>query len=172
MKQEWLDPIRQTEDPNENRKMVWKRQKWYGKRQRGSVVHNDEYSFVKINEKKVDKFRVRVQDNIEEKATQKFLSKQDESSKITYQTINPVFKYYSNYDFDKKESTKLTIEELKVAAENASRWAILGANGPGGKKNNMKNSMIEKYGSFAIDLGINNEMDTELNMSPEGKLRR
>ena len=66
----------------------------------------------------------------------------------------------------------MTIAELREAAENASRWAILGNNGPGGKKNNMKNSMIEKYGSFAIDLGINNEMDTELNMSPEGKLRR
>ena len=66
----------------------------------------------------------------------------------------------------------MTVAELREAAENASRWAILGNNGPGGKKNNMKNSMIEKYGSFAIDLGINNEMDTELNMSPEGKLRR
>ncbi len=66
----------------------------------------------------------------------------------------------------------MTVAELRVAAENASRWAILGANGPGGKKNHMKNSQIEKYGAFAIDLGINNEMDTELNMSPEGKLRR
>ena len=32
--------------------------------------------------------------------------------------------------------------------------------------------MIELYGTFAITLGINNEMDTELNMSPEGHLRR
>ena len=36
----------------------------------------------------------------------------------------------------------------------------------------MKNPMVEKYGSFAIDLGINNQEDTELNMSPEGQLRR
>jgi len=36
----------------------------------------------------------------------------------------------------------------------------------------MKHPLIEKYGSYAIDLGIQNEMDTELNMSPEGKLRR
>jgi len=36
----------------------------------------------------------------------------------------------------------------------------------------MRHPIIEKYGSYAIDLGINNEMDTELNMSPEGKLRR
>ena len=48
----------------------------------------------------------------------------------------------------------MTVAELREAAENASRWARLGNNGPGGKKNNMKNSMIEKYGSFAIDLGI------------------
>ena len=36
----------------------------------------------------------------------------------------------------------------------------------------MKDAIIEKYGSYAIDLGINSEMNTELNMSPEGKLRR
>lgn len=36
----------------------------------------------------------------------------------------------------------------------------------------MKHAIIERYGEFAINLGIQNEMDTELNMSPEGKLRR
>ena len=36
----------------------------------------------------------------------------------------------------------------------------------------MKDAIVEKYGSYAIDLGINSEMNTELNMSPEGKLRR
>lgn len=165
MKKEWLDPVRPTEDPMENKK-------WVSKRKRGFVVHNDDYSFVKINEKHVDKFFVRVKENIEEKATQTFLSRQDESKKITYENINPIFKYYSNYEFEKREATKMTIAELRVAAENASRWAILGANGPGAKRNYMKHAMIEKYGAFAIDLGINNEMDTELNMSPEGKLRR
>ena len=68
MKQTWLDPVRPTEDPLENKK-------WVSKRKRGFVVHNDDYSFVNVNEKKVDKFRVRVKDNVEEKATQKFLSK-------------------------------------------------------------------------------------------------
>jgi len=36
----------------------------------------------------------------------------------------------------------------------------------------MKHPLIERYGEYAIDLGIQSEMDTELNMSPEGKLRR
>ena len=36
----------------------------------------------------------------------------------------------------------MTVAELREAAENASRWAILGNNGPNGKKNNMKNSII------------------------------
>ena len=36
----------------------------------------------------------------------------------------------------------------------------------------MKHPLIERYGEYAIDLGIQNEMDTELNMSPEGMLRR
>ena len=36
----------------------------------------------------------------------------------------------------------------------------------------MKHPLVERYGAFAIMLGINNEFDTELNMSPEGKLRR
>lgn len=49
-----------------------------------------------------------------------------------------------------------------------TKWSLIGAN----PKNNMKHPIIEKYCDFAINLGINNEMDTELNMSPEGKLRR
>ena len=36
----------------------------------------------------------------------------------------------------------------------------------------MKDEMVEKYAEYAIDLGIQNEMDTEINMSPEGKMRR
>ena len=59
-----------------------------------------------------------------------------------------------------------------MAATEASRWAIVGANNPGAPKSRTKHALVEKYGSYAIDLGINNEFDTELNMSPEGKLRR
>ena len=51
-----------------------------------------------------------------------------------------------------------------------SKWAVCGQN-PGVKSHN-RHPMVEMYGAYAIDLGINNEMDTELNMSPEGKLRR
>ena len=59
-----------------------------------------------------------------------------------------------------------------MAAREASRWAIVGQNAPNAPKKRSKDIMIERYGAFAIVLGINNEMDTELNMSPEGKLRR
>ena len=41
-----------------------------------------------------------------------------------------------------------------------------------GDKTFMKHPLIERYGEYAIDLGIQNEMNTELNMSPEGKIRR
>lgn len=51
-----------------------------------------------------------------------------------------------------------------------TKWAVCGTNP--GFKSHMRHPMIEMYGAYAIDLGINNEMDTELNMSPEGKLRR
>ena len=64
------------------------------------------------------------------------------------------------------------VSELKTATFECSKWAIVGANAPGAQKNRTKHPMVEKYGSFAIMLGINNEFDTELNMSPEGKMRR
>jgi hypothetical protein len=37
---------------------------------RGFVVENDAYNFTSVNEKKIDKFQVRIRTNIEEKATQ------------------------------------------------------------------------------------------------------
>ena len=48
-----------------------------------------------------------------------------------------------------------------MAATEASRWAIVGANNPGAPKSRTKHALVEKYGSYAIDLGINNEFDTE-----------
>ena len=51
-----------------------------------------------------------------------------------------------------------------------TKWAVCGSTP--GSKSHMKHPMTELYGSFAINLGINNLLDTELNMSPEGKLRR
>ena len=56
---------------------------------------------------------------------------------------------------------------MRDAASNITKYAIIE-----GTKTYMKHPIIERYGEFAIDLGIQNEMDTELNMSPEGKLRR
>ena len=59
---------------------------------------------------------------------------------------------------------------MKAAANEMTKWAVCGSTP--GVKSHMKHPMVEMYGSYAIDLGINNELDTELNMSPEGKLRR
>lgn len=61
---------------------------------------------------------------------------------------------------------------MRVAATDATRWTIVGANNPAAPKSRMKHPMVEKYGAMAIDIGINNEMESELNCSPEGKLRR
>jgi hypothetical protein len=86
--------------------------------------------------------------------------------------LQTIVKDYSTYDIQKQEEVKERVVELRMAATEASRWAIVGANNPGAPKSRTKHALVEKYGSYAIDLGINNEFDTELNMSPEGKLRR
>ena len=64
---------------------------------------------------------------------------------------------------------------MKAAAKDVGKWSYGSGDGGGVGakiKAKMKNAMVEKYGEFAISLGLNNEMDTELNMSPEAKLRR
>ena len=61
---------------------------------------------------------------------------------------------------------------LKKAAYEASKWAIIGAFAPNAPKSRMRHPIVERYGAYAIDLGLNDELNTELNMSPEGKLRR
>jgi hypothetical protein len=85
----------------------------------------------------------------------------------TAATIQDVVKHYSTYNFEKQEEIKLHVESLRKAAQDTSKFRMIGV-----EKTYMKHPMIEKYGAYAIDLGIQNEMDTELNMSPEGKLRR
>ena len=79
-----------------------------------------------------------------------------------------VVRDFSTYSFERGEEIKLHVHELKEASYQMTKWSLIGVNA----KNNMKHAMVEKYCDFAINLGINNEMDTELNMSPEGKLRR
>lgn len=79
---------------------------------------------------------------------------------------------YSNFGAEQEEQAQGFIDELKLAANDATRWAIIGANNPAAPKSRMKHPMVEKYGEMAIDLGVNNEMESELNCSPEGKLRR
>jgi len=84
--------------------------------------------------------------------------------------MNDVVKNYSNYDFEKREAVKANVENLRAAANEMTKWAVCGSTP--GSKSHTRHPMVELYGAFAIDLGINNEMDTELNMSPEGLLRR
>ena len=79
---------------------------------------------------------------------------------------------YSSFTCEKSEEIKFHVNEMKDASYLASKWAICGPGAPNAPKSHMRHPMIEKYGGFAINLGINNEMDTELNMSPEGKMRR
>lgn len=49
---------------------------------------------------------------------------------------------------------KQRVRELRLAAREASKWAICGANAPNAAKNRMKHEMVEKYGEFAVELGI------------------
>ena len=45
------------------------------------------------------------------------------------------------------------------------KWSYLGAGNPMGQKKTMRGELVERYGEFSINLGLNNEMDTDLNMS-------
>lgn len=86
--------------------------------------------------------------------------------------MNDILKDYSAYDFEKQEQIKEFVNDMRTAAREATRWAIIGANNPGAPKSRLKYPLVEIYGEYAINLGINNPDDTELNMSPEGMLRR
>lgn len=102
---------------------------------------------------------------METKATYEYLDKI--KGKQTFDTVLDVVKHYSTYSFEKEEEIRLHVEQLKKAATDTSKFRLIQQ-----KKSFMKHPMIEKYGAFAINLGIMNEMETDLNMSPEGKLRR
>ena len=93
-------------------------------------------------------------------------------SEITEEQVEEIVRNYSSYDFERAEKIREFVTELRTAAREATRWAIVGANNPGAPKSRLKYPLVELYGEFAIDLGINNPDDTELNMSPEGALRR
>lgn len=93
-------------------------------------------------------------------------------SVMTDDQVHEIVRDYSSYDFDRAEKIKEFVAELRTAAREATRWAIIGSNNPGAPKSRLKYPLVELYGEYAIDLGIQNAEDTELNMSPEGKLRR
>jgi len=86
--------------------------------------------------------------------------------------VNEIVRDYSSYDFERAEKIREFVQELRTAAREATRWGIIGANNPGAPKSRLKYPLVELYGAYAIDLGIQNADDTELNMSPEGHLRR
>ena len=86
--------------------------------------------------------------------------------------MSDIVRDYSTYDVEKADRIKELVAEMRTAAREATRWAIIGANNPGAPKSRLKYPLVEIYGEYAIDLGINNPDDTELNMSPEGMLRR
>jgi len=71
-----------------------------------------------------------------------------------------------------QEEDQEHVEELKNAAYQAVKWSYLGSGNPANKKKPMRHELVERYGAFSIDLGLNNEFDTDLNMSEAGKIRR
>jgi hypothetical protein len=93
-------------------------------------------------------------------------------SEISENQMKDIISDYSTYDFEKAERIKEFVAEMRTAAREATRWAIIGANNPAAPKSRLKYPLVEIYGEYAINLGINNPDDTELNMSPEGMLRR
>lgn len=112
-----------------------------------------------------DKFKNTTRAQVETKATYEYLDKIGDSQ--TFDTVLDVVKHYSNYSVEKEEEIKEHILKLRDAANNVTKYSLIE-----GTKTYMKHPMVERYGEYAINLGIQNEMDTELNMSPEGKLRR
>ena len=151
---------------------------WVPKRKRGPIQKFYDYDISMIGEKHVDKFRVNVKRTVEKRATAGFLKRLEaEFGAGTKQankanTLEDIVRSYSSFTFEKSDEIKMHVREMKEASYMASKWAICGPGAPNFPKSHMRNPMVEKYGAFAINLGINNELDTELNMSPEGKLRR
>ena len=61
---------------------------------------------------------------------------------------------------------------MRNAAYQAVKWSYLGSGNPANFRKPMRGELVERYGAFSIDLGLNNEFDTDLNMSEAGKIRR
>lgn len=88
-------------------------------------------------------------------------------SKLTSLT-SVVNEYCSEYTEDKKEAVDDLVTEVYDASYKAVRWSWLGAGNPGKKKKEGRHEDVERYGAFSIDLGLNDAMNTDLNMSVEG----
>ena len=107
---------------------------------------------------------------MEDRASSHFKDKWEEelgpkaASRLT--SLSAIVKDYSSFDAETKEEINDHIEVLRRAAFEATKWSYLGAGNPAAQKKLMRHELVERYGAFAIDLGLNNEFDTDLNMSP------
>jgi len=52
--------------------------------------------------------------------------------------MEDIVKDYSTYDFDRAEENKAHVIEMRTAAREASRWAIIGANNPGAPRSRQR----------------------------------
>jgi hypothetical protein len=127
------------------------------------------------------KFRVRTKQRLEETATQRLLGNEHEAGETSLtkkavesrlNNLRDVVKEFSNFGPEKEEQIRKQVEDLRQAAVDIGKWSYGSGEGGSKFKAKMKTALVEKYGEFAISLGISNEQDTELNMSPEAKLRR
>jgi hypothetical protein len=111
-------------------------------------VKNADYAkSLLVSENTEDKYRNSTRTRIETVATHKYLKEMGGTQ--TFDTLFDVVKHYSNYSIEKEEEIKEHIEKLRKAAYEVTRFAILE-----GSKTFMKHPMIEKYGEYAINLGI------------------
>ena len=188
----YLLDVRDKEGDEMEQKAARKLAEKMAKRKRG-VPPYYLYDFNQLNERHVDKFRLATRQTQERRATVSFVDRHNQlfndqkemesqgaripegqkvAAEMTEEQMADIVRDYSTYDFEKAEQIKEFVAELRMAAREATRWAIVGVNNPGAPKSRLKYPLVEIYGEYAIDLGINNADDTELNMSPEGMQRR
>lgn len=93
-------------------------------------------------------------------------------SAINKNQMVDIVNYFSVYDNQKSNYMSGFVDELKYAANQATRWTSTGPENPANTKRYSKDYLVEIYGEYAIDLGINSYEETELNMSHEAMQRR
>lgn len=79
---------------------------------------------------------------------------------------------YTTFDGEMSEKVQTDVKELKETGAKVTPWTYTGKYYPAAKRNRQRDDLVEVYGEMAINLGINNKLDTELNCSKEGQYRR